>query len=603
MDNKMNLLPKVSALIITFIYLIVFSLTIYKIYSLNLFTTKHLAIIIIIGIILCILLLIMMLLKIKFLRIFAYILSLIICCSFFWISLQASGFNEFLDNQDVQKKTKSLEIVVLKNSNIRSVSDIKNINIFAPVTSDISNTKFVSDDINKKYSFTPKYKDVKDYTTAADNLLKNHAKAILITHDSRSKINIQHKDFESKTRVIYSLDIDLTTNIEHQIDDVASEPFNVYISGDDQYGNLIDNGRSDVNIIATVNPKTKNILLTSIPRDYYVKLAIADKNAYDKLTHASTLGLDTSIKTIEDLLNIDISYYVRINFSSLVSLVDNIDGIEVDNPQEFNTYDIYDLGFEFKVGKQQLNGKQALAYSRERYFFGDERVRGMNQQRVIQGIINKVTRPSILANFGTILSNLGRVYETNMSKNEITSLIKYQLSNNTSWNIQSISLNGDGVTGPYSYLIPGGNIFVLLPYKQSIDYANKAINTILDGKVLNIDMSYYEPANPIFINDENIKNGGYSQGNIIYSNNNIDDNNTHQYSPSNESYNNIEYNNNESTAFVDDLYNSLNTSEGDNSESTPNNESGNVTAIPPEDETIITNPDMDTNNNFGNQDN
>lgn len=497
--NKRKNIKKIIISVLSFLYLLTLVLTIYNLISLNLIPAKYTIIITCLFVIIYILFLFLVSFKSKKSKFCGYFIILISTVVLFWISLQAKGFMSFLDNQ-LDDKNKELYVVVLKSSSYKSINDIRNIPIYAPAKTDIGHIKLLNNELQKKYDFIPKYHDVPNYEDAADKLISKTAEVVLIDSSLMEKIEQKHSNFKSDTRIIYTFKLDSGNNITHSIEDISAEPFNIYISGDDQFGDLGTIGRSDVNIIATVNPKTKQILLTSVPRDTYVKLAIDDPNAYDKLTHATTLGVNTTIKTLENLLNIDISYFVRINFSSLIKIVDAIDGIEVNNPEPFNTYDISELPYNFEKGNIQLNGSQALAYSRERYYFGDERVRGMNQQRVIEGIIAKATRPDIILNFGTILSNLGKIYDTNMTKNEITNLIKMQINDGAKWNIQTININGDGDVGNYSYMMPGYNLYVMFPYKECIDYATESINKVLKGINFKVNESYYMPENPTLVN-------------------------------------------------------------------------------------------------------
>lgn len=509
MENK-STLDKILTITLSGLYFMIFILTLYKLYSLNTLPNKYLIVFAGICIILYLLIFILILRKNKYLRILGYSLILIVTLLLFWVTIQASGIDNFFNNQLRGNEKETLDVVTLKSSDIKSISDINKTPILAPAKIDIGDIHTLSEALKKEFNFTPTYQNVNSYEIAADNLIKNSAKVILIDTNTRKKISSKYKDFDNVTRVLYSLDLSKKNELKHNIKDITLEPFNIYISGDDQYGTLGGEGRSDVNIIATVNPKTKQILLTSIPRDYYVELAINQPGAYDKLTHASTMGLNTSVKTIEKLMGIKLSYYVRINFTSLITIVDSIGGITVDNPEAFNTRDIGELQYDFAKGTIKLDGKQALAYSRERHFFNDERMRGKNQQRVIQGIVKKITSPEIIINFGSILSQFGQIYDTNMSRDEIGDLIKMQLDNNTSWNIQSISLNGTGATGNYSYLMPGYNLYVMIPYKETVDYAKECIEKILSGKTITVNESHYEPANPTLMNNQNIANGGYT---------------------------------------------------------------------------------------------
>ncbi len=254
--------------------------------------------------------------------------------------------------------------------------------------------------------------------------------------------------------------------------DITKEPFLVYISGIDTYGSIKTVSRSDVNILVAVNPNTNEVLLVNTPRDYYVKLH--SKKAMDKLTHAGIYGVEESMNTLEDLYVNDIDYYIKVNFSSLIKIVDAIGGITVESKYSFS----YD-GYTFKKGTNKLNGAAALAFSRCRKELpnGDES-RGENQEAVIEAIIAKVTNVSVLSKYATILKTLEGSFVTNMSEDDIYSFIKFQLDNNPSWTIDSANATG---TGAYKTTYSAGktNLYVMLPDEESVSNIKHKLNEIL----------------------------------------------------------------------------------------------------------------------------
>lgn len=245
-------------------------------------------------------------------------------------------------------------------------------------------------------------------------------------------------------------------NTEKTEDAITETPFIVYLSGNDSEGELHANGRSDVNILMAVNPRKNEILLVNTPRDYYVTLAgIGEK---DKLTHAGIYGVDTSMNTLADLYNVKISYYVRLNFSGFMDIIDALGGITVVSDVEFTVAD-----WHYVVGENELSGIEALAFARERYSFADgDRQRGRNQQAVIKGIIKKVCSPVILTNYAELMDAASGAVETNMSKEEIAALVKWQLQSGGNWTVDSVSADGAGETGP-CYSTPGYNCYRMIP--------------------------------------------------------------------------------------------------------------------------------------------
>ncbi len=270
----------------------------------------------------------------------------------------------------------------------------------------------------------------------------------------------------------------------------TTKPFNVYISGIDVYGKIGQTSRSDVNIIATVNPVTKKILLTSTPRDYYVPLYTKGGKSYsggmpDKLTHAGIYGVDCSMNTLEKLYDIDIDYYVRVNFTSLKKIVDLLGGVEVYSDSDF----ISDWGphgagthYKFKKGYNKVNGKKALAFCRERHHFANgDYQRGRNHQHMIEAILNKVMSPSILRNFSKLLKESKHMFQTSMSKDRIVSICKMQLNDMAKWKVAFTNAEGYGANKT-TFSIRSTPLYVCEPNHSSIQKITKRINKIMKEK-------------------------------------------------------------------------------------------------------------------------
>jgi LCP family protein required for cell wall assembly len=286
------------------------------------------------------------------------------------------------------------------------------------------------------------------------------------------------QDFATKTKIIETISLKVSNEVETKEVNVSKEAFNVYISGIDIFGDISLVSRSDVNMIMTVNPNTHQILLTSIPRDYYVQLH--NTTGYkDKLTHAGIYGVDMSVKTIEDLLDININYYARVNFTTLISLVDAIDGIDIYSNQSFVAQD----GTTFKKGMNHLNGTKALSFARERHAFKDgDRQRGKNQQAVITAIIDKVmSSRTLVTKYTTILETLGKSFQTNIDTSKIYELVNMQLDKMPNWEIDSISLDGtDSSNYTYSYKLQ--KLYVMEPNMDTVRAARDQINAITNAK-------------------------------------------------------------------------------------------------------------------------
>lgn len=253
--------------------------------------------------------------------------------------------------------------------------------------------------------------------------------------------------------------------------------FTLYISGIDCYGSIKRRSRSDVNIIATVNTETAQILLLSTPRDYYVPLSISN-GVPDKLTHAGIYGIEVSSDTLAGLYDTDIDYYFRVNFDGFKEIIDALGGISV-----YSEYDFKDYKYSFKKGVNEVNGEEALAFARARYAFASgDKQRGKNQMAVVKGVINKAIGPAIIMNYKNILNGLAGSFDTNMPYEMITELIQNQIINRTKWNIVSYSVNGTGASKkPYSL---STNAYVMIPDEETVDHAKELINKVKNGEIL-----------------------------------------------------------------------------------------------------------------------
>ena len=382
-------------------------------------------------------------------------------------------------------KTETYSVIVLKSSKYNKIKDIKDLDVAY-----YSNSKGAKA-ANKKVlkSVDVNFKDYDDANKMASKLLNNEEKVIMLEDSVLSMVNEDDPEFNNKTKVIYKFVIKIKSKTKAKDVDVTSKPFNIYITGIDTYGEISSVSRSDVNIVATVNPKTKQVLLTSIPRDYYVQLH-GTTGVKDKLTHAGIYGVDMSIATIEDLLDIEINYYVKVNFTSLIDIVNAIGGITVYSDYTFTSID----GVHFTEGNNNMNGEQALAFARERKAFqaGDIQ-RGKDQQAVIAALIKKVCSKSIITKYDSLLNSLKGKFQTNMSSNKITSLLKMQLNDMATWNVSTYNLDG---VNSNNYTYSGGNIklFVFEPKLGSIDEAHNLINDVKKGKKLKASYTYDGPA-------------------------------------------------------------------------------------------------------------
>ena len=264
---------------------------------------------------------------------------------------------------------------------------------------------------------------------------------------------------------------------------ITKEPFVVYLSGVDNRGELTDKARSDVNILAVVNPKTKRVALVNTPRDYYVDLA--GTNSKDKLTHAGLYGVETSMATLGNLYGINVDHYIRINFAGFINIVDALGGVDVYSDQAFTSVGspgYYDPT-TFAEGWNHLDGKSALAFARERHAFktGDIQ-RGINQMKVIDAMAEKLKSPALLMSFSKLMDAMADCFVTSLSQEQISALVRMQLSDLSSWDIQSYSVTGTGAKSSKCYSAKGQSLYVMKPDENSVNEAKALVAAVLGGE-------------------------------------------------------------------------------------------------------------------------
>lgn len=370
-------------------------------------------------------------------------------------------------------KTDNMIVVVKKDNPASNLMDASMYRFGTQTAVDQENTQIMLDNINKALGREVKVEQYGTVQELANALLEGRVDAAVYNQALDGLITDSIEDYSDKVRVLYHYGIE--TELEQETADVE-EPFNVYISGIDVSGPVATNSRSDVNIIMTVNPNTKKILLTTTPRDYYVQIPDISGEQRDKLTHAGIYGVDASMRTLEQLYGIDISYYARVNFSSLVKIVDTLGGVDVDSDFEFTAG-----GYQFKKGMNHLDGKQALAFSRERYSFEDgDNQRGKDQEKVLTAILNKAMSPAILSNASALIADVSDSVQTNMTQEEMAKFIKMQLNDGASWTIESQAASGNGDTQA-CYSSGDQPLYVMWPDEAVVQSISAKMNEILSG--------------------------------------------------------------------------------------------------------------------------
>jgi len=386
------------------------------------------------------------------------------------------GYSTLDDITNSNTKSTHYAIVVLKSSKISSLSELQNESIeYCLQYDEEKDMNQVIAEAKKKES-SLNFDVAMTYSKLGDDLYNNTVNAILINTAYNGMFEENHPDFQNEVKEIWTSDIETKVKDFSTRVSVTNTPFIIYISGIDTYGSITTVSRSDVNMIVTVNPNTKKILLTSIPRDYYVTLANMKKK--DKLTHSGIAGPENTVKTMAQFLGTDINYYARVNFTSLVTMVDALGGITVNVDQDFSAG-----GYSYKLGPQQMNGEEALAYSRERHSFADgDNVRVKHQQDVLMAMLNKMISPAVITNYSSVLKAISGCFETNMASSDITDLIKMQINDNASWTFKQKQFTGTGVMQTGGAYMPDSKLYYMIPNDDSVKENLQAIKDVLNGK-------------------------------------------------------------------------------------------------------------------------
>ena len=369
----------------------------------------------------------------------------------------------------------SISVAVLADSEIGNVSQLSSLT--APTKTDAENIQKLVDDIKTTQSKELTIEESSSYLAAYKSLLSGDAKAIVLNSVFENLIEQEYPDHAKKIKKIYTKDLTKTVEAPKV---TTNKTFNVYISGIDTYGPISSVSRSDVNIIMTVNQETKKIVLTTTPRDAYVPIADGGNNQNDKLTHAGIYGVDASIHTLENLYDIDLNYYARLNFTSFLKLIDLLGGVDVYNDQEFTSLH---GKYHFPVGNVHLDSEQALGFVRERYSLANgDGDRGRNQQKVIAAIIQKLTSAEVLKNYDGIIQGLQDSVQTNMPPETMVGLVNTQLASGGKYTVTSQDLKGTGRMGLPSYAMPDSNLYMLEVDQTSLETVKAAIKDVMEGK-------------------------------------------------------------------------------------------------------------------------
>ena len=401
----------------------------------------------------------------------------------FYISKTGSLLSSITNVTKHAKNTVS--VVVKQSSDIKNKSQLNGITVGTLRSIGTQGSKKVLKELSNS-GIVMEQNEYDSLSSMLEAFYNGEVESIIINESNRSQIlDLEsYADFDNNTRVVYQTSYKVeNTDKASAVDDITSKPFNVLISGSDTRGGFDENGRSDVIMVATVNPKSHTILLTSVPRDYYVTTACdaADgcmEGALDKITHTGIHGTNTTKRTVEQLLGIEINYTFKVGFDAVTELVDAVGGVDVTVAPgyAFSNSDV-----TVHEGVNHLNGHDALEYARERYAYTEgDRQRTKNQQQVLMGIVNEITKPSVIKNYSSIMDAMSNTFSTTMSNEELSSLIKYQINNNLKWKMEQYMVDGTGDTLMCAEL--GDAASVMVPDQSTVKMAKDKIRAVLAGK-------------------------------------------------------------------------------------------------------------------------
>ncbi len=409
--------------------------------------------------------------KKRILRIVGNTLTIILTIILIYIMTYLYSTIGFLFNvTDGDYVLNNYQVVVLKDSSYNDLNDLDNKSLGYSETIQNSTLKKIKKKLKKIDLDYYSYESTDTLTIA---LLNKDVEAIIMLDSELSLLEETNKTDYDKLKVIYSIELKNDISSLKDIANINKEPFNIYLSGIDTFGKINATSRSDVNIILTVNPKNGKILITWIPRDYYVK--INETSYKDKLTHAGIYGINSSIYAVSKLLDIKINYYVKVNFTSVMEIVDSLGGLTFYNDYAFTTVD----NKYYPAGEITLNGADTLTYVRERKNLEEGDVgRGKHQVIVLNALINKMTSKDVIKNYNALLKSMKNAFLTNMPHNTMIGFIKNEIKNPHNFKIESNILTGyDSYEYTYSY--KNTKLYVMLPDEEKVNAAKAKIQEYL----------------------------------------------------------------------------------------------------------------------------
>lgn len=462
-------------LLLTILAIVLLVVMNYQFFSTNFLGTFNInRYVLIISILIGILLVLLMFRKGKIASILLSLLMIFV--SFAGISYVTNFTKTFETlNVNVKKSTETYQVYVLKSSGIEKMREMKdlyyakqeNVKDIAALQSDIKTKEKVDVTLSKENSTSELVRKLRDKSIDA----------IVMSNKYFSLIDLEDQNFGSEIKSIYKFEVEKTSDVATKAQSVNKKQFHIYISGIDAYGDVNEVSRSDVNIIMSVDLEKGKVLLTSTPRDAYVRIPGGGMNEYDKLTHAGIYGVESSKGALEKVYGIEIPYYVKLNFTSFIDMIDLVGGVEVYNDQDFVSRH---GNYTFKKGNVKLFSEEALGFVRERYGLKDgDEDRARNQEKVLTALIKKLTQPQTLLNIGPILDQVSKSMQTNIAFSTIMSWVNYQVNEGKELAIQSLQLKAVGQGGLSSFAIPNQPLYMSVIDEDHLEFVKEEMHKIV----------------------------------------------------------------------------------------------------------------------------
>lgn len=404
-------------------------------------------------------------------RVIGCVISILFIILTLIIDIYLGNTVDLFSSLKVSHKIETYNVIVLKDSEYKELKDIDNKDVGVKTIKDNPGLEEATKKISKKVDVS--YNEYNDIGEVASSLVDEDNEAIILEQAEMDIFREEEPEISEKFRVIHQIEVKLKVKNTSKEVNILKEPFNIYISGVDTYGKINSATRSDVNMVLTVNPVTERIHITWIPRDYYV--SINNSTYKDKLTHAGIYGVDTSIRAVENLLGIDVNYYVKVNFTSLIDVVDALGGITVYNDQSFVSQD----RIRYNKGNINLDGTKALSFVRERKnVTGGDIGRGKNQIKVLEAMMEKVLSPKLLIKYNSLMNSLDGSFITDIDMKDVTKYIEKEIKKPKNYEFTDFYIEGkNGFDYTYSY--KKSKVYVMYQDEESIKEAKNKLNEVL----------------------------------------------------------------------------------------------------------------------------